>query len=245
VTIRGFLAIAVAVVLAVACSGKGATRSNDPHSFGSNALTPKFPTSSATTSPASESSAAEWTTSADDGSTTSESSPNRVLGEVAFSDPVGDLTPSPVDPPPPWADLAGARLKLTASGWELRVKLGTTAPSTTDTSHTMNIASFYDVDADGNPDYQVWVNLADGGWGGAYFDDGPNPGPNRFGADSQVTITEDADEIVIRFPTSLLRGAISFRWSVASEWGKYQTIGTDLAARDDAPDNDQAVTYSP
>ena len=125
------------------------------------------------------------------------------------------------------------------------MKLGTTAPSATDDSHTMNIASFYDVDGDGNGDYQVWVNLASNGWDGAYFDQGPNRGPNRFGVDSQVTITEEADEVVIRFPTSLLGGATSFRWSVASEWGKYETISTDLAARDDAPDNDQAVTYPP
>jgi hypothetical protein len=176
-----------------------------------------------------------------------ESSPGGELGEVAFADPVGDLTPSLLDPPPPWADLAGARLKLAPPGsapaFELRVKLGTTAPATTDASHTMNIASFYDVDGDGVPDYQVWVNLASNGWGGAYFDQGPNRGPNRFGAESQVTITLDAAEVVIRFPTSLLRDATSFRWSVASEWGTYTTIGTDLAARDDAPDNDQAVTY--
>jgi len=162
---------------------------------------------------------------------------------VSITDPVGDLTPSPGDPPPKWADLAGARLRRTAKGWELRVRLGTTAPDRTDSDHTMNVASFYDTDGDGQIEYGVWANLASNGWGGAYFDQGPDRGPNRFGDDADIDITTDGRDVVLRFPASHLRGATRFRWSIASEWGRYAVISTTGAARDDAPDDDASVDF--
>jgi hypothetical protein len=161
---------------------------------------------------------------------------------VAIGDRVGDLTPSPLDPPPPWADLAGAKLTRTPSGFELRVTLGGgTAPTTTDEDHTMNVASFYDVDGDGTVDYEVWANLASGGWGSSWFDNDGRRG--AFQERSGVTVTVEGGDVVMRFPATHLGGFERFRWSVASEWGRYEVLGTAATARDDAPDNDGAARF--
>jgi hypothetical protein len=37
--------------------------------------------------------------------------------------------------------------------------------------------------------------------------------------------------------------ADTFRWSMASEYGGYGILGTAQTARDDAPDDDQAVAF--
>lgn len=160
----------------------------------------------------------------------------------SFTDPVGDLTPSPADPPPPWADLAGATLIRRASGFELRIELGGgSAPSTTDEDHTMNIASFFDVNGDGGIDFEVWANLSSGGWGSSYFDNRKRGG--HFQGGSGVTVTVEGPHVVVAFPLSHLEGAERFRWALASEWGRYEVLGTLAMARDDAPDNDAAARF--
>jgi hypothetical protein len=126
---------------------------------------------------------------------------------------------------------------------ELRVHLGGTVPATApDGDHTMNVASFYDVDGDGQVDFEVWANLADTGWGPAWFDD-RGKGKARFGDRSGVTVTVEGDELVLGFATGLVGDAERFRWSLASEWGRYEVLGTLAAARDDAPDDDGSVTF--
>jgi hypothetical protein len=161
---------------------------------------------------------------------------------AAITDPSGDLTPSLADPPPPWADLTGATLLRRADGFELRVRLGGgSAPTGTDEDHTMNIASFYDVDGDGTIDYEVWANLAAHGWGGSWFDN--RAGKAAFADKANVAITVAGDEVVLRFPLSHLGGAEAFRWSLASEWGRYEVLGTVATARDDAPDHDAAARF--
>lgn len=105
----------------------------------------------------------------------------------------------------------------------------------------MNIASFYDVDGDGTIDYEVWANIANGGWGESYFDNSKKGG--RYQEASGVTVTTEGDEVVLRFPLSHLANAARFRWSLASEWGRYGVIGTDQAARDAAPDDDGASSF--
>jgi hypothetical protein len=161
---------------------------------------------------------------------------------VAIADRRGDLTASPLDPPPAWADLIGATMIRRVEGFELRIGLGGgTAPSTTDEDHTMNVASFYDVDGDGTVDYEIWANLASRGWGSSYFDnDGRRGG---FQERSGVTVTAEGAEVVLRFPASHLGGFERFRWSIASEWGRYEVLGTAATARDDAPDNDGAARF--
>ena len=127
-------------------------------------------------------------------------------------------------------------LRRTDAGFELRVRVaGGDAPeSSGDGGHTMNVASFYDVDGDGEIDYEVWANVADGGWGGSYFDD--REGTSAYLEESGVTIGTEGDEVVIAFPHEHLADAASFRWAVGSEWGRYEAIGTPAAVRDDVPD---------
>mgnify|MGYP000498179064 CR=1 FL=1 len=174
------------------------------------------------------------------GTPTSSSSGDAAASTV--SDPVGDLTPSPADRPPAWADLRGATLRRAGSQMELAIDLGGAAPARgPDPDHTMNIASFYDLDGDGAIDAEVWVTLADDGWGGAYFDDRART--SAYAAKSQVQARVEEGRLVVRFPVGHLRDATVFRWSLASEWGRYEVIGTDLAARDDAPDDDGAVGF--
>lgn len=161
---------------------------------------------------------------------------------AAIVDRVGDLTPTPADPPPPWADLTGATLIRRADGFELRVRLGgDAAPSTTDADHTMNVASFYDVNGDGSIDFEVWANLAARGWGSSYFD---NVKRRAFFNDkSGVTVAAEGGEVVLRFPLSKLVHADQFRWALASEWGRYDVLGTVGTARDDAPDHDASARF--
>ena len=162
--------------------------------------------------------------------------------EASVSDAVHDVTPS-VDPPPAWADLLDAHLTRSGSGFELRVRLGGgTAPQrASDSDHTMNIASFYDVDGDGEIDYEVWANVSSTGWGSSYFDDVHHRG--GYQERSGVTVTPEGDAVVMRFPLSHLGQAARFRWSVSSEWGRYETLETLAAARDEMPDNSGSVPF--
>jgi hypothetical protein len=161
---------------------------------------------------------------------------------AVIQDPVGDATASALGRPPGWADLAGAVLTRADDRFELRVRLGAPAPAgAPDRDHTMNVAAFFDLDGDGTIDTEVWANLATGGWGGSWFDN--DAGEARYVDESGVAATVEGGELVLRFPASHLRGAPSFRWSMASEWGRYEVIGTGAAARDDAPDGDVPVGF--
>lgn len=245
----GRLAVSV-VLLAAACAPKGA---DAPLERATGLSTPTFVPSSTTTPSAEASSTVPPAGTGGSASSvpttpgTGGSSPGSSAGPApeassAVSDPAGDLTPSPADPPPPWADLRGATLRRASSQMELAVELGGTAPDRApDPDHTMNIASFYDLDGDGVIDVEVWVTLADDGWGGAYFDD--RAGTSAYAGKSQVQARVEQGRLVLRFPTTHLHDATVFRWSIASEWGRYEAIGTDLAARDDAPDDDGAVRF--
>ena len=212
---------------------------------GVRALTPTFPSIASETAPTSTSDASAVASSSATDSASSEGVTTTTGTEpttsATITDPVGDRTFS-ADPPPPWADLAGATLTRSSAGYELRVRLGGgSAPSTTDANHTMNIASFYDLDGDGTIDYEVWANLADTGWATSWFDD--RTGGAHFNGDSGVTSEVVDDSLVLRFALDHIASAATFRWSLASEWGGYGAIGTDLAARDDAPDNDRPARF--
>jgi hypothetical protein len=153
---------------------------------------------------------------------------------ASITDPAGDVRGSLVERPPAWADVLGASLTRSPDRWELRVRVaGGSAPSSSGSdAHAMNLALFVDLDGDGAVDAQVWANLADHGWGLGWF---PSEGPNRFGPESGIDLALEGDEVVLRLPRSHL-AAERLRWSVASEWGRDETLGSDLAARDQAPD---------
>lgn len=156
---------------------------------------------------------------------------------AALDDPRGDLDPS-VEPPPDHADLLGGTLTRRTDGYELRVRLGAEVPERADQDHTLNVASFHDVDGDGHIEFEVWANLADSGWGPAYYDN--TEGGGGFGDDSGVRVLTDGPELVLRFPLGHLEGAESLRWALASEWGRYETLSTSASARDAAPDSGAA-----
>lgn len=160
---------------------------------------------------------------------------------VGFDDPVGDATPGVgTSAPPPWTDLAGGSLERRGNAYRLTIRLGGEAPQVSEGSETMNIASFYDVDGDGAVDYEIWVNLGPEGWGPVWYDDQDNAAP---GDDSNVTVVVDGDEVRLLFPDVMLGTPDRLRFSIASEYGELATIGTNLARRDDAPDNDRAVAF--
>lgn len=105
----------------------------------------------------------------------------------------------------------------------------------------MNLASFYDVDGDGEIDYEIWANLASGGWGASYFDN--DRGTGAFQEESFVTVHTEADEVVLRFALLHLDRSSRFRWSLASEWGSYEAIGSTSMVRDYAPDGGSAAMF--
>ncbi len=151
------------------------------------------------------------------------------------ADAAGDVTSPGVPPPPTWIDLRAATLTV-GPVVELRVRLGDTVPARQeDAATTGNVAWFADLDGDGAIDLEVWANLADDGWYPGVRDDRRHEA--RFGEDTGVTIRPDSTELVITIPSSLLDGADTFRWALASEWGRYEQLGTEVAARDHAPDN--------
>ena len=213
-------------------------------SNGARPLTPTYPAiepTTATVEVSTTSVAPPESSSTGATTATTAAAPTDAPTSATISDPVGDRTFS-ADSPPPWADLAGATLSRSSAGYELRVHLGGgQAPTNTDANHTMNVASFYDVDGDGTVDFEVWANLADTGWATSYFDD--NTGRSAFKNDSGVAVRVEGDSLVLDFPLDHLGDATTFRWSLASEWGSYAVLGTDLAARDDAPDDDQPAAF--
>ena len=247
---RGLKTLAVASAIASALSGCSGREPKDRS--GDDGLTPAFAPETTVAGEAGAASTAPPTTevlvlggtdAVSPGITASGTATPATI-EATVTDPEGDATASPIDPPPPWADLVGARLIRSGAGFELRIALGGgDAPESTDEDHTMNVASFYDVDGDGHIDYEVWANVASGGWGATYFDNGPGQG--GFGEGAGVTVTTEGGDVVLHFPAGHLGDVERFRWSVASEWGRYAALGTPAMVRDDAPDDDQAAAFPP
>lgn len=160
---------------------------------------------------------------------------------VSFDDPVGDARGG-LDDPPAWADLAGARLVRNGDAYGLSVRLGGgTVPQRAPAGRTMNVATFFDADGDGTVDFEIWANLGPEGWGAAYYDNTDRTG--GFGEESNVTVEVREQSLELIFPDVLLDRAGRFRFSLASEYGSLDVLGSDYAHRDDAPDGGQAVTF--
>jgi hypothetical protein len=239
--------VAVVLVLAAACTGGDDDDSAAPTR--SESLAPAFPPAVAdpaggtTTAPAGTGQPSGAPTTADTatGATATSTAPADQVITATMTDPSGDLTPS-LERPPAYADLAGATLWRRPTAFELRVKLAAPAPQRAeDAEHTMNIASFYDVNGDGHVDYEVWANLSADGWGGSYYDN--RAGTASHGPSSGIAWVPQGDEVVMVFPLPYLGNASRFRWSLASEWGRYEVLTTPASARDDAPDDDQPANF--
>ncbi len=182
----------------------------------------------------------DGTTSPPDGDAP-ETTTTLVTERVSFDDPVGDATPGVgTTRPPAWTDLAGGALQRRGNAYQLDIRLAGEAPPRAPGTETMNIASFFDVDGDGAVEYEIWVNLGPDGWGPVWYDDRGNAAP---GADSNVTVEVAGDTVSLLFPDVLLDAPERLRFSLASEYGDIATIGSSFARRDDAPDDDRAVSF--
>jgi hypothetical protein len=159
------------------------------------------------------------------------------------TDPAGDASTSLVDSPPRWADLLAGVITRQAGADELRIRLGgDRAPTSSgDDDHTMNLAMYADVDGDGRIDYEVWANLDNGGWGGAWYDDVHQTA--RFGKDSGIAVSVEGDQVVLRFDADHLGAVDRFRWSLSLEWARYSTLGSPAAVRDSAPANGAPASF--
>lgn len=153
-------------------------------------------------------------------------------GSGRLDDSAGDVTGLTS---PGWADLRSAELARANSGFTLTHEANEAFPEQGHGTNTMNIATFVDIDGDGDIDYEIWANLSPEGWGTSYFDE--REGTARYAADDSVDVEVVDGDVVLRFPASHLAQAPSFRWSIASEYGPYEAIGTDAMARDYLPDD--------
>lgn len=153
------------------------------------------------------------------------------------TDPQGDTESARVTSGPRYADLVGGLLERHPSeGYRLAIDLDGGAPEgARDGDHTMNVATFYDLTGDGRVDVEVWANLADGGWDTAVYDN--RTGEAAFSDDDDATVDVEDGQLVVRFPLAVLDGTERFRWAVASEWGRYEQLGTLLTVRDEMPDD--------
>ncbi len=150
---------------------------------------------------------------------------------ASLTDPAGDVQGS-LTKAPDYVDVVGATLTRGTDQFTLRVSFAGAVPGS-DTDKTENVASFFDLDGDGQLDYEVWATLADNGWSGSYV----TPRGSRFGAETRVTAHPDGHDLVIRFPLAHLERAAAFRWSVGAEWGSYEQLASGTTAKDNAPDS--------
>jgi hypothetical protein len=96
----------------------------------------------------------------------------------------------------------------------------------------VQVATFYDLDGDGETDYEVWASLADDGWGTSYR----TPDGARYGDDSGARARPEGDDLVITFPLSHLQRATSLSWAVGAQWGTLEQVASGTTSKDNAPD---------
>jgi hypothetical protein len=158
---------------------------------------------------------------------------------VRTSDPAGDLSTS-LEGAPSSADVVAVQLDRAGDMVEVRTTFAGRVPTRAKGAKGMNVASFYDVDGNGIVDYEVWVSLADNGWGTGHLD--RRERESSFGPSTGIEVSVQGDTLVTRFPLDRIGGVERFRWSAASEWGSYESMAASTSARDYAPD-DGAVRY--
>lgn len=159
-----------------------------------------------------------------------------------ITDPGGDVRAgTPLQEPPGYVDLRSLALTREEDGYEVRVELDAPAPERRDGERITNIATFYDVDGDGELDYQVYATSTPDGWGSAYFDH--VAGESRYADDDEVDVTVEDGAVVMRFPLAHLGGADRLQWSAASQWGTFEELQTGTEARDRAPDDGHGVLW--
>ena len=154
------------------------------------------------------------------------SGPIRASVSDATGDVRGTLTGAP-----PHADLTGATLTR-GDVFEVRVSFAGAVPQRQTDDRIVQVATFYDLDGDGETDYEVWASLADNGWGTSYR----TPTGARYGDDSGARARPEGNDLVITFPLAHLERAASTAWAVGAQWGTLEQVASGTTSRDNAPD---------
>ena len=149
---------------------------------------------------------------------------------TSVSDPTGDVRGT-LTGAPPYADLTGATLTR-ADAFEVRVSFAGAVPQRQTDDRIVQVATFYDLDGDGETDYEVWASLADNGWGTSYR----TPTGARYGDDSGAAARPDGNDLVITFPLAHLERAGSMAWAVGAQWGTIEQVASGTTSKDNAPD---------
>ena len=133
---------------------------------------------------------------------------------------------------PGYVDLTGATLRRDGNRFRLAVTSAAGLPSRSTGDTTMNVVTFFDLDGDGQVDYEVWATLSDNGWSSSYR----TPRGGKFGSRSGVDVSASANVLTLGFPVSHLEGDRAFRWTVGSEHGSFGQVAAGATAKDYAPD---------
>lgn len=167
------------------------------------------------------------------GTATGDDSPAaRPSGPVraSVSDPAGDVRGT-LTGAPPYADVTGATLTR-GDAFEVRVSFAGAVPQRQTDHRIVQVATFYDLDGDGETDYEVWASLADNGWGTSYR----TPDGSRYGDASGARARPDGNDLVITFPLTHLERAASTAWAVGAQWGTLEQVASGTTSKDNAPD---------
>lgn len=149
---------------------------------------------------------------------------------ASVTDPTGDVRGT-LTGAPAHADLTGAALTR-GDVFEVRVSFAGAVPARQTDDRIVQVATFYDLDGDGETDYEVWASLADDGWGTSYR----TPDGARFGDDSGAGARPEGNDLVISFPLTHLQRADSLAWAVGAQWGTLEQVATGTTSKDNAPD---------
>jgi hypothetical protein len=155
-------------------------------------------------------------------------------------DPRGDTSQPVLGRAPAAADLIHGRVRSGDADVIISIELG--APPEADRSTTLNVASFHDLTGDGAVDLEVWANHSEAGWFPSWRDN--RAGRAAYGRTSGITVAADGATVTLTVPADRFGDATSWRWALGLEWGRYEWLGTQAAARDAAPDEGY-VTHGP
>jgi len=178
---------------------------------------------------------AEETSAAGDGADAGPETPAAEPGQsgpvrASISDPTGDVRGT-LTGAPSYADLTGAELTRGAA-FEVRVSFAGAVPQRQTDDRIVQVATFYDLDGDGQTDYEVWASLADDGWGTSYR----TPDGARYGDASGARARPEGNDLVLTFPLTHLERAGSTAWAVGAQWGTLEQVASGTTSKDNAPD---------
>lgn len=149
---------------------------------------------------------------------------------ASVSDPTGDVRGT-LTGAPPYADLTRAALTR-GDAFEVRVSFAGAVPQRQTDDRIVQVATFYDLDGDGETDYEVWASLSDDGWGTSYR----TPDGARFGEDSGARARPEGNDLAITFPLTHLQRAKRMAWVVGAQWGTLEQVASGTTSKDNAPD---------